>query len=48
MKGYRLWCLEKGSEKCMISRDVVFNEIEMPLAKDVKAMDSTIKVELTL
>lgn len=31
-KGYRLWCLEKGEEKCIISRDhVVFYETKIPL-----------------
>ena len=26
VKGYKLWCLEKGHKRCFISRDVVFNE----------------------
>ena len=29
VKAYRLWCLEPGLRKCIISRDVVFNEHEM-------------------
>lgn len=29
MKWYRLWCLEPGFKKCLISHDVVFNEKEM-------------------
>jgi len=29
VKGYKLWCLEDGHKKCIISRDVVFNEFEM-------------------
>ena len=29
VKAYRLWCLELGMRKCIISRDVVFNEHEM-------------------
>lgn len=33
VKGYKLWCIEKGYEKCIISRDVVFNEEEMPMKK---------------
>lgn len=33
VKGYKLWCIEKGEEKCLISRDVVFNELEMPMLK---------------
>lgn len=30
VKGYRLWCIEVGKQKIMISRDVVFVESEMP------------------
>ncbi|KAL4031342.1 hypothetical protein IC575_009619 [Cucumis melo] len=30
VKGYKLWCIEKGMNKCIISRDVIFNETEMP------------------
>jgi len=30
VKGYKLWCLEDRHKKCIISRDVVFNESEMP------------------
>ena len=26
IKGYRLWCIEHGMRKCIVSRDVVFNE----------------------
>ena len=29
VKSYKLWCLELGIKKCIISRDVVFNEAEM-------------------
>ena len=29
VKAYRLWCLEPGRRKCIISRDMVFNELEM-------------------
>lgn len=29
VKGFRLWCVEKGEEKCIISRDVVFDENKM-------------------
>ena len=28
-KGYKLWCLEAGFQRCLVSRDVVFNEAEM-------------------
>ena len=30
VKGYRLWCIETRNERCITSRDVVFNEEEMP------------------
>ena len=26
VKGYKLWCLEVGHKRCIISRDVTFNE----------------------
>jgi len=29
IKGYCLWCFESGFKKCMISQDIIFNEIEM-------------------
>ena len=29
MKGYKLWCLEPVHKKCIISKDVVFNELQM-------------------
>ncbi|KAG8382166.1 hypothetical protein BUALT_Bualt05G0048400 [Buddleja alternifolia] len=29
VKGYRLWCLEPGMKRCIISRDVVFKETKM-------------------
>ena len=29
VKGYKLWCLEDGHKKCIISRDVGFNESKM-------------------
>uniref|UniRef100_A0A803P381 Integrase catalytic domain-containing protein n=1 Tax=Cannabis sativa TaxID=3483 RepID=A0A803P381_CANSA len=31
VKGYKLWCLENGHRKCIISRDVVFKEHEMTM-----------------
>nr|KYP63308.1 Retrovirus-related Pol polyprotein from transposon TNT 1-94 [Cajanus cajan] len=53
VKGYRLWCLEPGYKKCLISRDVVFNEIEManlvkPSKVEIheKSQDQTIKIEV--
>ena len=29
VKGYRLWCTDFKPPKCIISRDVTFNEAEM-------------------
>ena len=43
VKGYRLWCIEPGNNKILISRDVVFIEDNMPLLKKkagVEAADS--------
>src|SRR3954468_10936019 len=34
VKVYRLWCLEPGQNKSIISRDVVFNEVEMTFKTD--------------
>uniref|UniRef100_A0A803QBY2 Retrovirus-related Pol polyprotein from transposon TNT 1-94 n=1 Tax=Cannabis sativa TaxID=3483 RepID=A0A803QBY2_CANSA len=31
LKGYKLWCMETGFKKCIISRDVVFKEDEMAM-----------------
>ena len=33
VKGYRLWCVEPGNHKIIVSRDVVFTETEMPFFK---------------
>lgn len=33
VKSYRLWCLEPGYRRYIISRDVVFNEAEMAFKK---------------
>lgn len=30
VKGYKLWSHEEGKGRCLVSRDVVFNESEMP------------------
>ena len=35
IKGYRLWCVELGFQKCLISRDVRFNEEEVPMKKNI-------------
>lgn len=29
VKGYKLWCLEPGEQKCIISRDLVFDKSKM-------------------
>ena len=29
VKGYRLWCIDLKPPKCIISRDVTFNELEI-------------------
>lgn len=29
VKGYKLWCFKEDINKCIISRDVTFNEVEM-------------------
>lgn len=29
VKGYRLWCIELGNHKVLVSRDVVFTESEV-------------------
>lgn len=34
VKGFRLWCIEKGQPKVLISRDVVFREFEMYYSKE--------------
>lgn len=44
VKGYKLWCLEYGHNKCIISRDVVFNESEMAY----KTASNTNKVQSDL
>lgn len=33
VKGYKLWCTEPGMNKVIMSRDVVFKEIDMPYLK---------------
>ena len=38
IKGYRLWCVEPSFQKCLISRDVRFNEEEMPMKKDTNTV----------
>lgn len=34
VKGYRLWCIEPGNGKIIVSRDVIFSENELPFKKD--------------
>ena len=35
VKGYKLWCQDGKSSKYIISRDVTFNEVEMPIDKEL-------------
>lgn len=52
VKGYRLWRLEKGEEKCIISRDVIFDELNIAMRHkpsepvDEKSDTKTFEVEL--
>lgn len=46
VKGYRLWCVEPGKEKCIVSRDVVFNEDEMPYKVMSRCTDSKSQVQI--
>ena len=39
VKAYRLWTLERGDQKIVISRDVSFNEDEMPFKKQLVPAD---------
>uniref|UniRef100_A0A803PN72 Retroviral polymerase SH3-like domain-containing protein n=1 Tax=Cannabis sativa TaxID=3483 RepID=A0A803PN72_CANSA len=41
VKGYKLWCLEEGFKKCIVSRDVIFNEKVMAIKPEDKAELST-------
>lgn len=45
VKGYRLWCLEKGHSRAVISRSVVFKEAEMfyPNSKDKENDDLVVE-----
>ncbi|KAL9460198.1 hypothetical protein AB3S75_003409 [Citrus x aurantiifolia] len=56
VKGYRLWCTDPKPPRCIVSRDVVFNEQEMLKSyvqrlenseKDTSVLRDQIKVELT-
>uniref|UniRef100_A0A803NV37 Integrase catalytic domain-containing protein n=1 Tax=Cannabis sativa TaxID=3483 RepID=A0A803NV37_CANSA len=41
VKGYKLWCLEEGFKKSIVSRNVVFNEKVMAMKLENKAEIST-------
>jgi len=41
-KGYRLWCLEPGHKRCIISHDVIFNESEMVYKTKATAEDKVV------
>lgn len=36
VKGYKLWCLEDGEGKCIISRDVTFDEQTIAMKSPLK------------
>jgi len=56
VKGYKLWCLEPGHKRCMISRDVTFNESDFqnrksddkiwPLSENEAPETTQVQVEL--
>lgn len=52
IKGYKLWYLEPGQWKCIISIDVVFDEskranLQQQVTKDIVTKDGTqVEVEL--
>lgn len=51
IKGYKLWRMEPGEPKCIISRDVVFDETRMAMLSKDQKLDSTstqVEVELPL
>ena len=53
VKGYKLWCIEKGQHRSITSRDVTFNEKEFPykISKDSPVLSQTqdplVEVELS-
>uniref|UniRef100_A0A803Q7M6 Retroviral polymerase SH3-like domain-containing protein n=1 Tax=Cannabis sativa TaxID=3483 RepID=A0A803Q7M6_CANSA len=46
VKEYKLWCLEEGFKRCIISWDVIFEEDEMPM-KITKNSDNSSKPTTT-
>ena len=45
VKGYKLWCLKEGHKKCFISRDVIFNEMQMSKLMDWKNVNEGSSLE---
>lgn len=43
MKGHRLWCIEDGEEKCIVSRDVILDELIIALHKSSEEQVSQMK-----
>ena len=41
VKGYKLWCLEYRFKKCLISRDVIFNEKQLLGLGSIRDLTST-------
>lgn len=47
VKGYKLWCLEPGYNKCIISRDVIFDETQMAKLHDYTTSKPSVSEEKT-
>ena len=45
MRGYRLWCIDLGSGWFLMSRNLIFNEKDMPLLKTTQG-SSTAKMQV--
>nr|KYP64656.1 Retrovirus-related Pol polyprotein from transposon TNT 1-94 [Cajanus cajan] len=43
VKGYKLWKLEKGGGKCIISRDVTFDETKLGILEEQQMEESSSK-----
>ena len=41
VKGYRLWCVEPGNQKVIVSRDVIFTETDIPFKNVEKPCDDS-------
>ena len=43
VKGYRLWCIEPGNQKIVVSRDVIFSETIMPFKSVEQAQNDIVR-----